>query len=563
MSSQTPELGLVITRISSKSTVETSWCHWKCVTPDIIARIQHEENLSGFAFQSPVVQFRIRRALLRGDVHESVCPSAAIPPPRLGTTKTVSILNHYTLIRKPRHATRQLDDDSMIELPSATRHSRSPSPTPSELSDFEAPFTLDFLAQAPLCPTAQRTLNAFKKEAEMTMALDLGSGSEDDAALASKRKRGRPKGSRTKVKDREVWVPVIEEEEKKRCREKDVSVVILTEGRALRGGKRLDSGISSGEPLSPVKKRGGGNISRRKSGSDSEDEKSEEDVAVKPRRSRMASAPKLAARVLPKPRAAAKPSSQSPLFPLSDEDAMHGTSIESDNRISRIGSGTVQDPIYISSGSDVDSASSGEETQPHHHLTPKGTRHRFPAAQIPLPTPQANFEPKARIRLPTATPCPLFDPRPTPMLSRQPIPYATPYEKYPVQPYQIPPQPTPHAYDAHYNMYSEPPYSYEQAQTNYTHPSHGPPPPSPYSPFKSPPLPHSYQNASFPPRAVYSCEPVPLPPPHAEYYDTAGNFSNWNPPPTREDSSLSYVSREGVGQEEDDEEDYIFSSDEV
>ncbi|KAJ3059777.1 hypothetical protein HDU98_004191, partial [Podochytrium sp. JEL0797] len=557
-----PELGLVITRISSKSTVETSWCHWKCVTPDLISRIQHEENLSGFAFQSPVVQFRIRRALLRGDVHESVCSSAAIPPPRLGTTKTVSILNHYTLIRKPRHATpssvSQFDNVSMAELPSATRHSRSPSPNPSELSDFEAPFTLDFLAQAPLCPTAQLALNALKKEAEMAMALDLGSGSDDDgAALAPKRKRGRPKGSRTKVKDREVWVPVIEEEEKKQCREKDVTVVILTEGRALRGGKRLDSGISSGEPLSPVKKRGRGNISRRKSGSDSENEKSEEDVAVKPRRSRMASAPKLAARVLPKPRVAAKPSSQSPLFPLSDEDAMHGTSIESDNRISRIGSGTVQDPIYISSGSDVDSASSGEETHPHHHLTPKGMRHRLPAAQIPLPTPYTNFQPKPRIRLPTSTPRPLFGPRPTPMLSRQPIPYATPYEKYPVQPYPIPSQPAPRAYEAHYNMYSESPYSYEQAQPSYTYPSHGPPPPSPYSPFKSAPPPHSYPNAS------YSYEPVPPPPPHAEYYDTAGDFTNWNQSPTREDSSLSYVSREGVGQEEKDEEDYIFSSDEV
>ncbi|KAJ3057992.1 hypothetical protein HDU98_005873, partial [Podochytrium sp. JEL0797] len=328
----------------------------------------------------------------------------------------------------------------------------------------------------------------------------------------------------------------------KQCREKDVTVVILTEGRALRGGKRLDSAISSGEPLSHVKKRSRGNVLRRKFDSNSEVEKSEEDVAMKPRRSRMASAPKLAPRVLPQSRLVAKPSSQSPLFPLSDEDAMHGTSIESDNCISRIGSGTVQDHIYISSGSDVDSASSGEEAQPHHHLTPKGTRNCLPtSAQIPLPTPYANFQPKARIRLPTATPRPLFGPRPTPMLSRQPIPYATPYDKYPVQPYPIPSQPAPRVYDAHYNMYSEPPYSYEQAQPPYTYPS-----------FKFALPPHSYPNA-----------PVPPPLPHAGYYDTAGNFSNWNPPPTRDDSSLTHVSREGVEQEEDDEEDYIFSSDEV
>ncbi|KAI9331836.1 hypothetical protein BDR26DRAFT_921926 [Obelidium mucronatum] len=272
-----PELGLETSRITSKSTLSRSWQHWRCVTPQLLAHIAHEENLIGFAFLPPSLQFRIRRALLRGTVDEGLAGSASavdstttttIPQSlkSLGTTKTLSILNHFLPLRKP---TEQpfISSPSPVKKEKSIHSSRSPSPAPSEMSNFEAPFATDFLKFTPICPTSQKQLaqhNEKLKLEEMARssvvaADDDGDGDENGVEKQTvSRKRGRPKGRRTSVKDRVTWVVVnIEEEEKEKKLKEKESVIIKTDkveegGRALRARNRSRAGDSVGRSLRPT-----------------------------------------------------------------------------------------------------------------------------------------------------------------------------------------------------------------------------------------------------------------------------------------------------------------------
>ncbi|KAJ3285332.1 hypothetical protein HDU79_007426 [Rhizoclosmatium sp. JEL0117] len=143
------------------------------------------------------------KSLLRGTVNESLSTSHQPKPstPLLHShTPTTAIFAHHIPSRKPPAP--------------PPRSTGSSSPTPSEMSDFSAPYDPHFLKLSPICPLALQSL---------PKPIPLPDPYESDDS-------DRPK--KTRVKDRVLWVPVGVDDEKVVVK-RDTEVDVLGD-RALR-----------------------------------------------------------------------------------------------------------------------------------------------------------------------------------------------------------------------------------------------------------------------------------------------------------------------------------------
>ncbi|KAJ3015999.1 UNVERIFIED_CONTAM: hypothetical protein HDU68_012465 [Siphonaria sp. JEL0065] len=173
----------------------------------------------------------------------------------LGISKTFSILDHYIPLRKPVEpsCTPTLESCSPSTSPKSMNllesMPRSPSPAPSEMSDFEAPFASDFLKLKPICPTVQKQQAEYNEKLKLETSASAGkleNDEEDDddnrkSQFGQKRGRGRPKGRKTSVKDRVTWIVVNMDEEREKEKQKSLVVHIESGGsnsRALRARNR-------------------------------------------------------------------------------------------------------------------------------------------------------------------------------------------------------------------------------------------------------------------------------------------------------------------------------------
>ncbi|KAJ3407013.1 hypothetical protein HDU80_009843, partial [Chytriomyces hyalinus] len=150
----------------------------ECLSPEILLRIGREENLFGFSFLPLPVQFRVRRALLRGTVDDSVRHAKKITAiediGRPGHIKTEGILSHHSVVIKPpKHLTTakpirsfalpmnaDTAANSMNLDSEKSLSSRPNSPAPSEMSEFEAPIDPTVFQRTPICGTLQKKLIA-------------------------------------------------------------------------------------------------------------------------------------------------------------------------------------------------------------------------------------------------------------------------------------------------------------------------------------------------------------------------------------------------------------------
>ncbi|KAI8837220.1 hypothetical protein BJ741DRAFT_168052 [Chytriomyces cf. hyalinus JEL632] len=164
--------------MTKNKTFLQEWRHWRCLSPENLLRIGREENLFGFSFLPLPVQFRVRSALLRGTVDDSVRhakkTTAIEDSSRRGHIKTEGILSHHSVVIKPpkhpttakpiRSSTLPTNADaaanSMNLDSEKSLSSRPNSPAPSEMSEFEAPVDTTVFQRTPICGTLQKKLIA-------------------------------------------------------------------------------------------------------------------------------------------------------------------------------------------------------------------------------------------------------------------------------------------------------------------------------------------------------------------------------------------------------------------
>ncbi|KAJ3032112.1 UNVERIFIED_CONTAM: hypothetical protein HDU68_004422 [Siphonaria sp. JEL0065] len=354
----------------------------------------------------------------------STSNSTTITP--LGITKTLSILDHYIPLRKPVESawTPKLES-----CPSSFSHNlesipRSPSPAPSEMSDFEAPFASDFLKLVPICPTVQKQQaeHTEKLKREVSVLMKNAENDEDDdddkrSHSGQKGGRGRPKGRKTSVKDRVTWVVVNMDEDREKEKQKSLVVPIEggdSNGRALRArnralaAKEISRRTTVGMDLSTSSEEEEYETSDEEGDDEEgyESESEEERQARKPKRSSVPSSSSEQPQKVPKrgrgrPRKIAQPpplhSSVSPML-TSDEELPFKTTTVTATRMSPTPSQTdsqtgnsakplrrvvEKKPVNYAEESDVVSVSSGSDEEAANTIQPHPMQEA--RAQIPLP----------------------------------------------------------------------------------------------------------------------------------------------------------------------------------